>query len=105
MSGSVSSKDTAIKGTSVFGGDMMLSGALHVTENILPDSTPSDGQVIAWNNTTKKLYWKTAMIGFAFATGISNFVESDISMTAFAASNAFDPRTDGTTVVASVDST
>jgi hypothetical protein len=106
VSGAIGSAKTATRGTSAFGGDLMISGALHVTQNILPDSTPTDGQVIAWNNTTKKLYWKTAMIGFAFVTGISNFVESDISMSsAFAASNAFDPRTDGTTVVGTVEST
>jgi hypothetical protein len=76
----------------------MLSGSLHVTENILPSSTPSDGQVIAWDNTNKRLYWKTAVAAFAFASAISNFVEAEVAMTTFAAL-AFDPRTQGTTAV------
>lgn len=105
VSGSVGSAETSIQGASMFGGDVIVSGSLHVTDKILPNSTPSDGQVIAWNNTTKKLYWKTAVVGFAFASAISQFTTSETSMIAFAASNAFDPITNGTTVVGTVATT
>jgi hypothetical protein len=98
VSGTAGSRGTSTRGTALFAGDVMLSGSLHVTENILPSSTPSDGQVIAWDNTNKRLYWKTAVAAFAFASAISNFVEAEVAMTTFAAL-AFDPRTQGTTAV------
>ena len=82
---------------------MMMSGSLHVTNNILPGSTPTDGQVIAWDNANQRLYWKTAgavALAFTFASSIASFTESDISINGFASANAFDPRTNGTYQIA-----
>jgi len=92
VSGAVGSKGTTTQGLASFGGDMMISGALHVTTGVLPGSSPSDGQVIAWDNTNKRLMWKTILLGFGFVTSLTSFNQAH-NAKSISVFDSFDPRT------------
>tara|TARA_A100001515_G_scaffold145073_1_gene151770 strand:- start:2430 stop:3371 length:942 start_codon:yes stop_codon:yes gene_type:complete len=95
VSGSIGSSNknkNTDKGASVFGGDVMISGSLRATSNILSGSTPSDGQVVAWDATNGRLVWKTIVIGFAFATSLTSF-NNAYNAGGFVVYDNYDPRT------------
>ena len=65
----------------------------------------SDGQVLSFDASTNRLKFIDVVggaVAFLFASSIAQFTVSEASMTGFAAANAFDPITNGTTVVATV---
>jgi hypothetical protein len=65
----------------------------------------STGQVLSFDATTNRLKFIDVVggaVAFLFASSIAQFTVSEASMIGFAAANAFDPITNGTTVVATV---
>ena len=69
VSGSVRSKTSSEVGTSVFGGDTMISGALYVGGGNWTSSTPNSSQIIDARNTQTKISFRNSGMEFVAGTG------------------------------------
>jgi len=104
--GETNTISTGIYLTDVVETDPTKKGQIVIQLNVT--NSPANGQVLSYDSLTTSLKFIDVVggaIAFLFASSITQFAVGEMSMTAFGASNAFDPRTNGTTEVASVSST